>query len=849
MRFLKKRDRGAFVKKIILILLAVVTFAIAFSQERWEVYTNTSHVYSSDYANGKIRLATWGGIEEYKIVKSNGDISLELVDTYSSINGLISNEIVDLKIKDNDVWAGSYNNGISIIVGEDIFNLNDSNGLLSNAISDIEYADELFYVASDNGLTSYFKLDGISFPIPNKNYTVATTQGALIDNDIIEIEISNNILIITTAAGINWVSLDTIDDNSSWNSISVGDLDLEDAIMHMAMNNSVVALSTNQELVVIKDFPANTDIEKHSIKSTYDSEVLSLSVSASGEVFFSLGIWDSSTTFITDITENRLYKIDANDNITSYLSEQTELYNLNTNQMDYILEDRVGIKDININDDITILSTWGDGIIFNYEGEWYYYSSNGIGFNAVADMAVDNQNKLWVCCGYYGTNQLRKGARGISSFDGTNWETYNIRNSPLHSDNINSITVGHDDKVWFGAWYASPSHELGWKSGLASLDQDNDEWALYNMQGAFEYNHDSQDYSDVIPSVNPLNSATIAGLATDNKGNIMVAEQSHGIEILNPEGTEVISSFSFNNAISNYARLAYNSTFGYFFTKAVSVAGDKAELYFWESQELPSTNGSHWTTIPMLELRESKVYDFAEVTTPYETQLWIASSAGLFMYNGDDWYKYDTVIKRYKWSSGWQVDTRYFVGENKLFGAMQTIPKALETDGYGCIWIGTEDTGLTKYDTNTENFSNYSMTDYPLVSNSISDLAYEPLAGKLYIGSTDGLCSVTVGATKNNTKKFSKISVYPNPFYPDKGDVLKIINEPTYVMPSATDICKIYDLSGQLVYELPVNKYQSFTWDGNNANGKKCSSGIYFYVISDNSGETNRGKIALIRGE
>ena len=50
-----------------------------------------------------------------------------------------------------------------------------------------------------------------------------------------------------------------------------------------------------------------------------------------------------------------------------------------------------------------------------------------------------------------------------------------------------------------------------------------------------------------------------------------------------------------------------------------------------------------------------------------------------------------------------------------------------------------------------------------------------------------------------------------------------------------------------LIYDLPLKKYQSFSWDGRNKNGKKCSSGVYFYTISNNKGETKRGKIALIR--
>ncbi len=835
-------------KKSIFILVIMVFTLIVNAQERWDVYTNTSFVYESELSDNSIIVGSWGGVEKYNIIENGDNISLELTDKYTIIDGLVSNEILTVAKHSDQIWVGSYNDGVSIIFDNDsIYNLNEDNGLLSNSIKSIVSTDDLFFVATASGITSYYTLDEVAFPILNRNYTFASTNGALPTDVILDMDIVDDNLIVATELGISWVAVDSVDANSAWNYVAKEELGLSEEIIHFSYNNKGLSVATSSMLSIINDFPNNIAPRIIDIAELYESEISSLSVTSQGDVLFSLGIWDNSLTTISNFGQSLYYKVNSSGNIDEMLTEGISIYNLNDDTSS-ALSIEYGIKDISLDGDRLVLSTWGNGIIIKNNQEWYSYTPDGIGFNAVSDLAVDNDNLLWVCCGYFGANPLRKGAKGVSSFDGSSWESFNIHNSPIHSDNITSIAVGTDNKKWFGAWSAGGSNPFNWRSGLTSYNQQTNEWVLYNSSAVYSYNEDNEDYTDLEAELDALNSSTIAQVRRDLKGNIMIAEQSGGIEFYNEDGSEKVASFLFSNSVSNYSRKAFNCEFGYFFSKSNSVAGDAAELYFWNSQDIPFANVFHWETIPSSELRLSQIYDFAEVKTPYETQVWIASSNGLYMYNGTYWYKYDNVIKRYRWEGSWVIDTRYFVGETKLFSANQTIPTALATDGYGCVWIGSEDYGLCKYDTDSENFYNYTQDNYPLLSNRISALEYEPLSGKIYIGSTEGLCSVTAGSIINNQKDFDDVVAYPNPFRPDQGDILKIINEPTEVMPSNTKTCKIYDISGQLVYELPRNKYQSFTWDGNNAKGKKCSSGIYFYTISDNKGQTKRGKIALIRG-
>jgi flagellar hook assembly protein FlgD len=66
-------------------------------------------------------------------------------------------------------------------------------------------------------------------------------------------------------------------------------------------------------------------------------------------------------------------------------------------------------------------------------------------------------------------------------------------------------------------------------------------------------------------------------------------------------------------------------------------------------------------------------------------------------------------------------------------------------------------------------------------------------------------------------------------------------------MPKGETKCNIYDLAGDLVLTLEKNIYEQFTWNGLNKEGKKCSSGMYFYVVYTADGQTSQGKVVLIR--
>ena len=89
----------------------------------------------------------------------------------------------------------------------------------------------------------------------------------------------------------------------------------------------------------------------------------------------------------------------------------------------------------------------------------------------------------------------------------------------------------------------------------------------------------------------------------------------------------------------------------------------------------------------------------------------------------------------------------------------------------------------------------------------------------------------------------STAHVYPNPFKPSLGQIkIFFANLTTHTK------LKIFNVSGELVYEddkdTPAGE---LSWDVKNSKGEPIASGVYIYMITNNNGQTKKGKLAIIR--
>ena len=160
-------------------------------------------------------------------------------------------------------------------------------------------------------------------------------------------------------------------------------------------------------------------------------------------------------------------------------------------------------------------------------------------------------------------------------------------------------------------------------------------------------------------------------------------------------------------------------------------------------------------------------------------------------------------------------------------------------DGGGRKWFGTNGNGayLISAD-NMKQVQHFLSSNSKLLSNNIESIAIDDKTGEVFFGTDKGLCSYMSDATKpSDNPDNGDAYAYPNPVRPDyKG--LITLDDLAY----NSDV-KVVTTNAILVAQGTSNG-GTFTWDGNDLNGKRVASGIYMVQTADQEG--NNGTVCKI---
>jgi len=102
---------------------------------------------------------------------------------------------------------------------------------------------------------------------------------------------------------------------------------------------------------------------------------------------------------------------------------------------------------------------------------------------------------------------------------------------------------------------------------------------------------------------------------------------------------------------------------------------------------------------------------------------------------------------------------------------------------------------------------------------------------------------------KYGLQTLGEVFSYPNPCYPEQGQMIKITNLPWNI-----EKVYVYTIAGELVRSLERGDeieerlhYFEAVWDCRNENGQEVARGIYIYLAVTNEGEQKAGKIAIVK--
>lgn len=824
-------------KRYILGLL-MACLAVSAVANMWQTHTNTSHVFDIIAEDGDVWFSSWGGVVRIGAPALKDDISITDMrqkEMWNTGNGLISNDIrrIERIGFSSSLWFASEYNGISIVSPLGVQALDTSLGLPSNRVKKIVENQNRILVATYSGLAEYYYLEGVNFPLLLHQYNVQNTGGALLSNELDAMVLGpNRYLWMGSSAGVNYVHLDSLAVDSAWYSLQVpwgAGLTLK-----FAVNNELLAVSTGLAVYVRSADPSINGWTTYTAGVQLPSESVSdIALDDTNNLWVSYGTWNEDFLFYTRTTANLLSSVSPTGQVTNY---QENSFGLK----------RKSISRVVFQDGDLYLGSWGEGIFRLENGVWSQFQPNSIGFPKVTHIATDQNYAVWISNGSFSHLPTRKSALGTSKWKDGMWNTITIANSPIQSDNILSIAVDSHNRKWFGTYDVVPNQSPpGWNFGITVWNENTDEWRHITRGGTRIWNHETNSWGPFLSGTPSLMSNTIGYIAKDMHDNMLVAGYDRGFSVISADD-QLIGSFEIPNSVYQRGTFIYHNGRQYFF----GTQSDRG-LVIWNDDSIPVTNGPHWIIPSPADLSNCEVYGVVSIESPYEgTQHWISTSNGLFMWNETHWHKYDTAIKRYRYNTStglWDNDLLYYADEERLYGSVRTTPTAIYLDPFGRIWIGSLANGISMYDPKTERFKNYYQANSPLLSNHITMLGYEPTEGLLLIGTPDGLNTLKIGRSVKPQTSLQLLKAYPNPFRPAVHGSVLIVNQPTDVMPAGKNSCRIYDSSGALVATPNENYFSRFEWDGKTSSGQLCASGVYFFVVTDEKGNSKRGKIVLIR--
>ena len=164
---------------------------------------------------------------------------------------------------------------------------------------------------------------------------------------------------------------------------------------------------------------------------------------------------------------------------------------------------------------------------------------------------------------------------------------------------------------------------------------------------------------------------------------------------------------------------------------------------------------------------------------------------------------------------------------------------SIAIDGGGRKWFGTNGNGVYLISAdNMKQVQHFLSSNSKLLSNDIESIAINDKTGEVFIGTEKGLCSYMSDATKPSDNPGGEDTyAYPNPIRLGYTGLITVVG-----LAYNSDV-KIVTTNGVLVAKGTSNG-GTFTWDGNDLNGKRVASGVYMVQTADQEG--NNGTVCKI---
>lgn len=390
-----------------------------------------------------------------------------------------------------------------------------------------------------------------------------------------------------------------------------------------------------------------------------------------------------------------------------------------------------------------------------------------------------------------------------------------------------------------GGWYGHSNWKLNNSVCVYPIPQSN----IYYI-GTYGYGFTECQYSWVDDQVynnqnSPIKKYYLSGIGeviyditSDTKGNIWMINSGTNFPIVARDKSNNWYSFykDWGNGIIATKYNVFNRIYidkrGYKW-----LTGTGYLTVFYENGTLDNSDDDVWLQINLSDNEGTIATTTTCVTEDLNGEIWVGTNQGIALHSSPARvFKDRQNISRIKIEIDGEVG--YLLSSESI--------TCIAIDGANRKWIGTENSGVFLISENgTKQLLNFTKTNSPLPSNTVTSITIDHETGEVYIGSDEGLVSYIGDATAGDME-MKKVYVFPNPVRETYDGEIYIKG----IVENAT--IKITDISGNLVRTIESNGGTA-TWDGRNTFGDRVKTGVYLVYISDETGEhTTITKILFI---
>lgn len=439
---------------------------------------------------------------------------------------------------------------------------------------------------------------------------------------------------------------------------------------------------------------------------------------------------------------------------------------------------------------------------------WNAREPDGPAANSITSIQVDDDGNVWC------TSGLADGAVGFMIYDGQRWYNYGPQDNAFIHDDCRDIEFLQNGDRWiatFGRGITVVKGEIG-NLQFSRLDQSNS--GLVGISSDPRY----------VP---------ITQIKQDDAGNVWVcnysASNGNALAVYTTQGNWRGISASLLQISSNLVALeiekSETSDRIWVGTNTEPVGSPGVSVYDHRGTVDNTSDDVHAGTLKGEDGLRS--VDIRALAQDRDGEMWIGTAEGLyFLFSG---------IARERICTNIDGKLNCLINENV---------RIVKVDPANNKWVGTSAGISVLSGLDNISFADITVGNSSLVSNTITDIAFNRKNGDVWIATTNGISRLRTSFTQPR-EDLSALSGFPNPFIIESEASRFVINNL-----SANSTVKIYGVDGRLhrTFRREEVPGAQVVWNGKDDNGAYVPSGVYLFIaFIEETGASAVGKVAVVR--